>query len=215
MDDGKPHESGTYGASRAVKEIATLHDAVRAVLVAGRGDLRPLAAECERLAVLLVQGYNHLLSMAVAADDRHGSRLRFDAVAAIEPYDTELADVGVRRGGDGGLSLHVGQLAQAMRDRPAGSARALREAAGACASLAGWLSRALTGLAESTHGPGFTLTAPGASVIDEINVAMADHARPGPTGAIPDGARPGQSVRALDFGPPSGPMSGTRPTFYA
>ncbi len=198
MDDG-------YGANRAVKEIAALHDAVRAVLTAGRGELRSLAAETERLGMLLVQSYNHLLGLAVAADRQHGTRLRFDVVQGFEPYDRELADAGIKRNGEGGLSLQVAILAQALRDRPSASARSLREAAGACACLSGWLSRHLAGLTQAPPGPDFKLTPPAASKPLALEAAaQAEPQTPGPT------------VRVFNFETqPHGEGPGGRPTFYA
>jgi hypothetical protein len=192
-----------FSPQRAVKEIATLQDAVRAVMQAGRGDPRPLAAECERLGVLLVQSYNQLLGLAVAADARHGTQLRFDAVQALEPYDRELADAGVCRNGEGGLSLSAGDLAAAVRERPTASSRALRESAGACACLSGWLCRALAGLAQSPAERDFRAIPP-SNAPDVAAAADADKGRPGP----------GNQVFNLPAAPHADLPAG-RPTFYA
>jgi hypothetical protein len=184
----------------AQKNSAALYDAVRAVSAAVAGQ-RPVAQVAERLAMLLVQNYNQLLTQAEQLDRHHDSRYRFDVIGGLELHEPELAASGIARGGEGALTLRVEALHAALRERPSATTRALREAAGVCALLSAWLSRASSGLGN------------GVEPHDYQNPARDI----GPTfSAKPADASNSPNVRIWHFDPPpSAADSKDRPTFFA
>ncbi len=224
-DDGAARQnSGDFTPERAIKTIAALHDAIQAAKVP-RASERANSEAAERLACLLIQAYNQLLVRAVAADGEHDTRIRFDVVQALDIYETAIAEMGLRRGGEGSLSLWSAELATALAERPMSTVKVLRNAAGACSGLIAFVCRALAGL-NHTGGPGPS---------GDLGVTFERH----PTEGGPQSGAPGQraggtprvwvpeasapKVSIASFQPsPYGirdeekpPTPGERPEFYA
>lgn len=151
-DDGAANiDLGMPSAERAIKVIAALHDAIQANPVPRAGEKADVPA-AERLAWLLIQDYNHLLDLAVRADARFGTRIRFEVVRALEAHQEAIAEIGLRRNGEGGLSLWSPDFAAALRERPISTLKVLRNAAGACAGLVAFVQRSLAGIGDPGRG---------------------------------------------------------------
>ena len=199
-DDGaRAQEPGDLQSLRAQRCVAALYDAVRAVSAAIAAQ-RPVSQVAERLGMLLVEDYNQLLRQAEQIDRRLDSRYRFDVIGGLEPHEPELTASGISRGGEGALTLRVEALQSALRERPSATTRALREAAGVCALLSAWLSRAHS-------GPGTT---------DSAETPEPAHDC-GPTfSAKPADPSNSPGVRIWHFDPPpSASDIKDRPTFFA
>lgn len=147
-DDGPATTvSGSFDAERAIGTIAALYDAIQAIPVPKAGD-RADAEAAERLAWLLIQGYNQLLARAVDADATQGTRIRFEVIQALEIHQVAMADIGLRRNGEGGLSLWLNDFVSALADRPISGVKILRNVAGTCAGLSAYICRALSSVGE-------------------------------------------------------------------
>lgn len=219
-DDGAPRmDAGDLTPERAIKTIAALHDAISAARVPKNGE-KADADTAERLAWLLIQGYNQLLARGVKADARHGTRIRFDVIAALDAHETAIAEVGIRRTGEGGLTLWAGELTTALAERPVSTIRFLRNAGGACACLTAYVCRALAGLGGAGSAqagePGQPVSIPAPAAVSE--------SRSAPSAArvwVPE-ARPRIQVSTFQPSPygvnesdPPPVQGDERPEFYA